>query len=83
MKENEQQEKDGLELGETVFPGGSVVKNPATNAGGAGSVLESRRSPGGGTAAHASILTWEIPRTEEPHWLLSVGPQKRWTRVSN
>ena len=35
------------------------------------------------TAAHASILTWEIPRTEEPHWLLSVGPQKRWTRVSN
>ena len=51
MKENEQQEKDGLELGETVFPGGSVVKNPATNAGGAGSVLESRRSPGGGNGS--------------------------------
>ena len=51
MKENEQQEKDELELAETGFPGGSVLKNPATNAGGTGSILESRRSPGGGNGS--------------------------------
>ena len=51
------------------FPGGAVVKNPPTNAGDArdlGWILGSRRSLGGGKAAHCSILAWRIPWTEEP-----------------
>ena len=30
-------------------------------------------------AAHASILAWEIPWTEEPGGLQSRGSQKSWT----
>ena len=51
------------------FPGGSVVKNLPASAGDArdnGSTPGSGRSPGGRMATHASILAWEIPRTEEP-----------------
>ena len=32
---------------------------------------------------HSSILVWEIPWTEEPGGLHSMGSQKRWTRLSN
>ena len=32
----------------TVFPGGSVIKNPLASSGEAGSIPESGRSPGGG-----------------------------------
>ena len=32
----------------TVFPGGSVIKNPPARSGEAGSIPESGRSPGGG-----------------------------------
>ena len=35
------------------------------------------------TATHSSILSWEIPWTEEPGRLQSIGLQKIWTRVSN
>ena len=28
---------------------------------------------------HSSILAWEIPWTEQPDWLQSVGSQKNWT----
>ena len=28
---------------------------------------------------HSSILAWEIPWTEEPGWLRSMGSQKSWT----
>ena len=28
------------------------------------------------TATHSSILAWEIPRTELPGWLQSVGSQR-------
>jgi len=48
----------------TGFPGGPVVNSPA-NAGDAGSILGSGRSPGGGNG-YSSILIWEIPWTEEP-----------------
>ena len=34
-------------------------------------------------AAHSSILAWEIPWTEEPGGLQSMGLQKSWTRLSN
>ena len=30
-------------------------------------------------ATHSSILTWEIPWTEEPRGLESMGLQKSWT----
>ena len=30
-------------------------------------------------AIHFSILAWEIPRTEEPRGLQSMGLQKSWT----
>ena len=34
-------------------------------------------------AAHSSILAWEIPRTEEPGRLQSIGLQRSWTQLSN
>ena len=34
-------------------------------------------------ATHSSILAWEIPWTEEPGWLQSMGSQKSQTRLSN
>ena len=37
------------------LPGGSVVKNPPANAGDAGSIPESGRSPGGGNGNPSSI----------------------------
>ena len=54
-----------------------VVKNPPANAGDVGLI------PGSGIflekemATHSSILTWEIPWTEEPGRLQSMG----WQRV--
>ena len=33
-------------------------------------------------ATHSSILAWEIPRTEEPGGLQTMGSQKSWTRLS-
>ena len=37
--------------------------------------------PGKETATHTSLLAWEIPRTEEPGGLQSMGLQKSWTRL--
>ena len=34
-------------------------------------------------AAHSSILAWEIPWTEEPGWLQSMGLQKSQRRLSD
>ena len=34
-------------------------------------------------ATHSSILAWEIPWTEQPGWLQSVGSQKNWTQFSD
>ena len=34
-------------------------------------------------ATHSSILAWEIPRTEEPGRLQSMGLPKSRTRLSN
>ena len=34
-------------------------------------------------ATHSSILAWDIPRTEEPGGLQSMGLQKSWTQLSN
>ena len=59
------------------FPGGSVVKNPPTNAGDACMIPEWGRSPGEEMATHSSILAWKIPWTEESGRLQSIG----WQRV--
>ena len=55
------------------FPGGSVCKESAHNAGAPGSIPELARSPREG---NSSILAWEIPWTEEPGGLWSMGSQK-------
>ena len=63
----------------TDFPGGSVVKNPYANTGDTGdtgSIPGSGRSPGRGNGTHSSILAWEIPWTEEPGGLQSMGLQR-------
>ena len=33
--------------------------------------------------SHSSILAWEIPWTEEPGWLQSMGLQNSWTQLSD
>ena len=33
-------------------------------------------------ATHSSILAWELPRTEEPGGLQSMGLEESWTQVS-
>ena len=63
------------------FPGGSVVKSLPVNAGDAGLIPGSGRSPGEGMATHFSILAWKIPWTEEPGGLQSMGPQKSQTQL--
>ena len=50
-----------------------MVKNLLANAGDTGSIPGSGRSPGGGMAIYSSILVWEVPRTEEPGGLQSMG----------
>ena len=34
-------------------------------------------------ATHTSILAWEIPWTEGPGGLQSMGSQKSWTRLND
>ena len=68
------------------FPGGPVVKNLLANSGVVRAwvcslywedPLEKELS------THSSILAWEIPWTEEPGSLFSMGSQKSQTRLSN
>ena len=47
------------------FPGGSGRKNLPANAGDAGSIPGSGRSPGGGPG-NSRILAWRVPWTEKP-----------------
>ena len=50
-----------------------MVKNSSANAGDAGWIPGSGRSPGEGNGNLFSILAWEIPWTEEPGRLQSMG----------
>ena len=36
-----------------------------------------------GMVTHSSILAWEIPWTEEPGRLQSMGSQKSWTQLND
>ena len=58
------------------FPGGSVVKNLPTNAGDVGLITGLGRFLEKKMATHFSILVWEIPWTEEPGRLQSMGLQR-------
>ena len=58
------------------FPGGSVVKNPAVNAGDMGAIPWSGRSPEKEMTIRFSMLAWEIPRTEAPGRLQSMVSQR-------
>ena len=53
-----------------------MIKNPPTNARDMGLILGLKRSPGEGMATHSNILAWEIPWTEEPGGLQSMGLQR-------
>ena len=66
---------------DTGFPGGSDSKVSVCSARDPGSVPGSGRSPGEGSGTHSSILTWEIPWTEEPVVLQSMGSQT-WKRCA-
>ena len=48
------------------FPGGSVVENPPDNAGDAGSIPESGRSPGGGNGNPLQYSCLENPMDRKP-----------------
>ena len=65
------------------FPSGSVVKNLPINAGDLGLIPGLGRSPGEEMATHSSVLAWEIPWTEEPGRLQSLGWQNYWTQLSD
>ena len=62
-----------------ALPGGSVVKNLPANAehtGHVGLIPGLERSVEGGLENYSSILAWEIPWTEEPGRLQSMGSQR-------
>ena len=58
------------------FPGVSVVKNATTSAGDVGLIPGSGRSPGEGNGNALQYSCREIPRTEEPGGLDSMGLQR-------
>ena len=58
-------------------------KHLPANAGDTGSILGSERSQGEGNGNALHILAWEIPWTEEPGGLESIGSQKSWIRLTN
>ena len=51
-------------------------KESTCQAGDLGLILGLERNPGEENAAHCSILTWEIPWTEDPGGLQSIGSQR-------
>ena len=59
------------------FPSGSVVKNRPANAGDADSIPGWRRSPREGNGSPLQYSCWEIPWTEDPDGLQSMGSQSR------
>ena len=63
------------------FPGGSVVKNSPANAGDAGSIPGSVRSPGEGNGNPLVILAWNIQWTQKP-WLQAMGSQSKHDLVA-
>ena len=65
-----------------VFPGGSVVKNMPAMQETRVQSLDQEDPLEKKMATHSSILAWEIPWTEEPGGLQSMGLQKSWTHLA-
>ena len=63
------------------FPDGSVVKNLPTEEETQFLSLGQEYSLEKEMSTHSSILAWEIPWTEEPGGLQSMGLQKSWTQL--
>ena len=61
---------------ERGFPGGSVVKNPPAKQETQVQSLGQEDPLEKEMAAHSSVLAWEIPWTEEPGGLQSMGVTK-------
>ena len=58
------------------FPGESLVKNLPENLGDVDSILGLRRFPGEGNGNPLQYSCWEIPWTEKPGGLWSIGSQE-------
>ena len=72
------------QLGElTSFPGGSVVKNLPTNAGDAGSIPGSGRSPGKGNGKPLQYSCLENPMDRGAWQAIVRGVAKSQTRLRN
>ena len=65
-----------LSLPHVGFSGGSDSKESACSVRDLGLIPGLGRSLEKGTATHSSILAWEIPWTEEPGRLQSMGSQE-------
>ena len=64
------------------FPGGSVVKNPSTNAGDTedtGLIPGLRRFPGEGHGNPVQYSYWEEPMDRGVWWAMVHGVAKSWT----
>ena len=57
------------------FPSGSVVKNPPANAGDAGLIPGSGRSPGGGNGNPHQYSYLQNPMERRAWWALSMGSE--------
>ena len=53
-----------------------MIKTLPTNAGDVDLIPGSGRSPEKAMETHSSVLAWEIPQTEEPGGLQSIGSQR-------
>ena len=60
-----------------------MVKNLPASSGDMGSILESGRCPGEGNGNPVQYFSLEIPWTEKPGRLQSVGPQRSQTQLRN
>ena len=62
--------------------GGSVVKNTSANSGDMSFITGSRSFPGGRNGNPLQYSCWEVPGTEEPSGLQTIGSQS-WTGLSD
>ena len=65
-----------------IFPGGSISKETACNAGDPGSTPGSRRSPGEGNGNLLQYSCLEKSMATGPLWATLQGSTKRWTRLT-
>ena len=78
-KELDTTEQLTLSLPYVGFSGGSDSKESACSVRDLGLIPGLGRSLEKGTATHSSILAWEIPWTEDPGGLQSIGSRKSQT----